>query len=390
MSGIAARTAVAAHAWPFGTGQFPATGFVLSVPAVDALRSEFQRPGAVTASSVDRPRLPVHTVTGFLGSGKTTLLNRLLRHPAMGDSAVIVNEFGAVGIDHTLVETAFEDAVLMRSGCLCCTLRGDLVDTLCELGRRVDDGEVPWFSRVLVETTGLADPGPILRTLLGESLLAPRYRAGLVVATVDALNAARQHETQVEFARQVAVADRIVLTKTDLASVADRGRALELVRRLNPAALLLEVVSGAVEPEELLGTSPDATDARTDGLARWAALRATVSGHGPDDDRHRDDVNAWSLYHDEPLEWASVRRWLTSVVSLRGDRMLRVKGLVNVAGESGPIAVHAVQHVLHPPVRLGRWPDDDRRTRLVLITRSLDLSRAGNALRAACSSSAEH
>ena len=340
--------------------------------------------------SGETPRLAVHTVTGFLGSGKSTLLGRLLQHAAMADSAVIVNEFGEVGIDHALVEAAFEDAVLMRSGCLCCTLRGDLVDTLCELGRRVDAGELPAFARVLVETTGLADPGPILRTLMSEPLLTERYRAGIVVATVDALHAAGQNETQVEFARQVAVADRVVVTKTDLASDAERDRTLELVRRVNPAALLLEVVSGAVEPADLLATPPQEADARTEGLARWAALGASRSVDGTGHDAHRADVNAWCLYHDEPLEWAELSRWLTSVVSLRGDRLLRMKGLVNVAGESGPIAVHAVQHVMHPPVRLGHWPDGDRRTRLVFITRSLDLSGAGNALRAACAAPAVH
>ena len=162
----------------------------------------------------------------------------------MEDSAVIVNELGEIGIDHALVETAFEDAVLMRSGCLCCTLRGDLVDTLCELGRRVDDGELPSFVRVLVETTGIADPGPILRTLLSEPLITARYRAGLVVATVDALHATGRHGAQVEFARQVAVADRIVLTKTDLAPERERERTQRLLRRLNPAARVLEVVSG--------------------------------------------------------------------------------------------------------------------------------------------------
>ena len=335
-------------------------------------------------------RLPVHTVTGFLGSGKSTLLGRLLRHPGMADSAVIVNEFGEIGIDHALVETAFEDAVLMRSGCLCCTLRGDLVDTLCELWRRVDEGELPAFARVLVETTGLADPGPILRTLMSEPLLTERYRAGLVVATVDALHAAGQSETQPEFYRQVAVADRIVVTKTDLASDANRQRTTGLVRGTNPAALLLEVVAGAVEPAELIGRSSDEADARTDGLARWSTQGVTRRGDGRGREPHRGDVKAWCLYHDEPLEWAQVRRWLKSVVALRGDRLLRVKGLVNAIGESGPIAVHAVQHVIHPPVRLGRWPDDDRRTRLVFITRALDLGGAGNALRAACGPTGGH
>ena len=352
-----------------------------------ATRFPTQFPTQFGSPSAEQHRIPVHTVTGFLGSGKSTLLGRLLRHPGMADSAVVVNEFGEVGIDHALVETALDDAVLMRSGCVCCTLRGDLVDTLCELGRKVDEGELPAFARVLVETTGLADPGPILRTLMSEPLLTERYRAGLVVATVDAVHSAGQNDTQLEFARQVAVADRIAVTKTDLASDADRQRTMELVRAMNPAALLLEVVAGAVEPAELMGTSPEETDARTDGLARWAVPSATRPGDGHGHGPHRADVKAWCLYHDEPLEWARVRRWLRSVVALRGERLLRVKGLVNAIGESGPIAVHAVQHVLHPPVRLGRWPDDDRRTRLVLITRALDLGGAGNALRAACAPS---
>ena len=264
---------------------------------VDAqlLRTELEsdRPFATRFGlpSTAQHRIPVHTVTGFLGSGKSTLLGRLLRHPGMADSAVVVNEFGEVGIDHALVETALDDAVLMRSGCVCCTLRGDLVDTLCELGRRVDEGELPAFARVLVETTGLADPGPILRTLMSEPLLTKRYRAGLVVATVDAVHSAGQNDMQMEFARQVAVADRIAVTKTDLASDADRQRTMELVRAMNPAALLLEVVAGAVEPAELMGTSPEETDARTDGLGAMGHAerqpdRGDGHGHGP----HRADV----------------------------------------------------------------------------------------------------
>ena len=321
----------------------------------------------------DGLRIPVHTITGFLGSGKTTLLNRLVRDPGLADTAVIVNEFGEIGIDHALVETALEEAMLMRSGCLCCTLRGDLVDTLCELEAGVREGRLPSFGRVLVETTGLADPGPVLQTLMGDELLAHRYRAGVVVTTVDAINAPANHVENPEFARQVAVADRLVLTKTDIASGAERGRSLELIRRINAGALLFEAVSGQVEPGALLDPKDMQGDARTAGIERWFAVG---SGDGPDHEnhgRHRDDVRAYCLVHDRPLPWYRLGQWLESVVSLRGDQLLRIKGLVNVEGESVPVAVHGVRHVLHPPVRLECWPDDDHRTRIVFIARGLEL-----------------
>lgn len=337
--------------------------------------------------AVEDRRVPVHTLTGFLGSGKSTLLNHLLRDPAMADSAVIVNELGEIGIDHALVETAFENAVLLSSGCLCCTLRGDLVDTLCNLNARVSNGSLPAFNRVLVETTGLADPGPVLQTLMGEPLLTKIYAAGQVVTTVDALLAPSQHENSREFARQVAVADHIALSKTDLASNGERTRALVVVRSINPGAQLLEVVSGNVDPRQLLGDGLTVSDARTEGLARWTALAEPEHNHGV----HGDSVRAYPVYYDEPVPWPQFCRWLESIVSLRGDRILRIKGIVNVAGKSYPTVVHGVQHVLHPPVRLTRWPNADKRTRIVFITRGLELTNLEGALRAACISPAtEH
>ena len=336
---------------------------------------------------IESKRLPVHTLTGFLGSGKSTLLSRLLRDPELSNSAVIVNELGEIGIDHALVETAFENAVLMRSGCLCCTLRGDLVDTLCDLNVRVTSGSLPGFERVLVETTGLADPGPILQTLMGEPLLTKHYAAGQVITTVDALLAPLQHDNSSEFARQVAVADHIVLTKTDLASKSERARAVAVVGRINPGAQLLEVVSGSVDPKRLLGGAHSAGDARTEGLARWTALEDAKQDRGV----HGDNVRAYSVFCDEPVPWPRLCHWLESIVSLRGDRILRIKGIVNVAGESCPSVVHGVQHVLHPPIRLPRWPDSDQRTRIVFITRGLKLTDLECALRTACAlPKAEH
>lgn len=330
-------------------------------------------------------RHPVHTLTGFLGSGKSTLLNRLLGHQEMSESAVIVNELGDVGIDHALVETAFDDAVLMRSGCLCCTLRGDLVDTLCDLSARVQAGRLPPFERVLVETTGLADPGPVLRTLAGERLLTERYSPGLVITTVDAMHAERQHRDHEEFARQVSLADRVVITKVDLAGEAGRVQAEALVRHLNPAVRCLVAIAGDIEPARLMGAAPGDGDARTAGIERWAALAGNRQHDDDAGHRHDDGVCAYAIEHRGPVEWRRMRRWLESIVSLRGDRLLRLKGLVNVRGVEGPVVVHGVQHVLHPALRLARWPDADRRTRIVLITRDLALGDLRGALAAACS-----
>lgn len=321
----------------------------------------------------DRLRIPVHTVTGFLGSGKTTLLNHLVRDPGLADTAVIVNEFGEVGIDHALVETALEEAILMRSGCLCCTLRGDLVDTLCNLEAGVSEGRLPGFGRVLVETTGLADPGPILQTLMGDPLLAERYRAGLVVTTVDAVNTPTNYKENPEFARQVAVADRLVLTKTDLATEAERDKSIDVVRRINPGASLCEAVSGRVDPSALLESTDLRSDARTAGVEQWVAVEPSDGLNQINDVRHRDDVRVYCLEYEKEIQWERLKQWLESIVSLRGDHVLRIKGIVNVEGQSTPIAVHGVRHVLHPPVRLKRWPDQDHRTRIVLIVRGMKL-----------------
>ena len=303
--------------------------------------------------------IPVSVITGFLGSGKTTLLNRLLRHPAMRGAAVIVNEFGEIGIDHLLVEAAIEDAVLLRSGCICCTVRGDLVDTLGSLGERRARGALPWFDRVMVETTGLADPAPILQTLMRDPALTADYRLGTVVTTADAVNAPGQLDDFDEAVKQVALADRLVVTKTDLAGAGATDALIGRLRALNPAAPLLRLPDQPVEPAALFDTPGGARD-----LARWLGA--------PDHPAHDAAIHSFCLTRDAPLPWPSVKAWLESVISLRGADLLRLKGIVNAAGEDRPIVVHGVQHVFHPPTRLPAWPDADRRTRLVFITRHIN------------------
>jgi G3E family GTPase len=304
----------------------------------------------------DSGKLPVSILTGFLGSGKTTLLSALLRHPAMGETAVIVNELGEVGIDHHLLRRVDERTVLLPSGCLCCSLRGDLADELRDLLGRRTRGEIPPFRRAVVETTGLADPAPILATLLSEPVVRHHYEPERVIATVDAVLGLREEESL----RQVAAADRLVVTKTDLAPA--RGLEAEL-RRLNPAAEILEVSFGEVEPERLFGgPEPDLREIVVD-----------PHGHG--------DVRAVCLVFDEPLDWTAFGVWLTMLLQARGRDVLRVKGLLDVGAE-GPLLLNGVQHVVHPPEHLDAWPDEDRRSRIVFIGRGIDEERLAASLAA--------
>ena len=332
-------------------------------------------------------KTPVFVITGFLGAGKTTLLNRLVRDPGLADTAVVINEFGEIGLDHLLVESAVDGVVLMQSGCLCCTIRGDLVDTLNDLFGRREKGTLPPFSRVVVETTGLADPVPILQTLLGGAGISDRFRAAGVVTVVDALHGAAQLGDAPEPARQAAVADRIVLSKVDVADRAAIGSLTGKLRALNPSAPIHEVTDGRIEPGLLFGDAMFDPDARNPDVRAWLGA-PDVEGSAPDDhghdvNRHGADIRTFCLTHDAPVEWSCLSAWLRSIVSLRGEDILRLKGIVNVAGIDGPVAVHGIRHTLHPPVALARWQDQDRRTRLVFICRNLDAGDLAAALDAA-------
>jgi len=315
-------------------------------------------------------------IAGFLGSGKTTLLNRLLRHPGMGDTAVIVNEFGEVGLDHLLIETALDNAVLLKSGCLCCTLRGDLVDTLGSLFDRRQRGEVPPFRRVLIETTGLADPAPILHALMADPGVTRHYRMDHVITTVDAVNALGQLAEHYESAKQAAVADRLVLTKSDLASASDIAAVRAQLRALNATAPILVVVDGAIEPDALFGAAAERNTARV------PEVELHDHEHEAHDD-HRHGISSHCLVQEGPLPWPRFARWLEALASLRGADLLRVKGIVVVEGRSRPVVVHAVQHVLHPPRELQDWPDGDRRSRIVFITRNITPAALEQSFRAA-------
>jgi G3E family GTPase len=328
--------------------------------------------------------IPLTVLTGFLGAGKTSLLNRLITDPALAETAVIINEFGEIGLDHLLVKPIREGVLLLQSGCLCCTLRGDLVGALEQLLRDLDNGRAV-FRRVVLETTGLADPVPVLQTTMAHPYLVMRYRLDGVIAVVDAMNGAATLDAHMEAVKQVAVADRIVLTKTDLLTAPDgrRGREALVARlhRLNPAAPILDAAANEASPERLLTCGLFDPARKIPDVKRWLAADAYAGGvgdhghhqHHHDVNRHDDRIRAFSFATDAAIPAAMFDMFLELVRSVHGPNLLRLKGIVKLAETpASPVVIHGVQHIFHPVVRLPRWPDGDERTRIVLITRDLD------------------
>lgn len=325
--------------------------------------------------------IPVTLLTGFLGSGKTTVLNHVLKQPGMAATAVIVNEFGEIGLDHLLVERSSEDVVLVNSGCLCCTVRGDIVDTLTNLFVDRVKGKVPFFTRVAIETTGLADPAPILHTLMTDPIVAARYVLDGVVTTVDAVNGAGSLDRQPEAVKQAAVADRLLLTKTDIAEPGARQAIEARLKELNPSAAIVSVAQGAIDSALLFNIGFYDPTTKSLDVRRWLRDESFEGDHGqdvghghehPDVNRHDDRIRAFCITREQPISWAALSTWLDGLAAMRGDDLLRLKAIVALSDRPDqPVVLHGVQHLFHPPVLLPEWPSEDRRTRMVFITRDL-------------------
>jgi G3E family GTPase len=341
--------------------------------------------------------IPVTLLTGFLGSGKTTVLNHLVRQPELADALVIINEFGEMALDHHLVAHSTENIVMeMSSGCLCCTIRGDLIKTLRDITWRFSRNGQKYFQRVLIETTGLADPAPIIHTLMTHPQISSKYRLDGIVAAVDlatGMHSLNQHQ---EAIKQAAVADTLLLTKADLATEAQRTALMRRLDGINPAAPRWEVCSGEIAPQKVLKLGLFTADGKSPDVARWLKeeVYASLEAHNHHDhdhehahdhhdvNRHDDHIRSFCFTIEEPIPEAAWTDWLDLLVLINGQNILRVKGILNIEGSEQPLVVHGVQHIFHPPVPLPAWPSEDRRSRLVFITRHVGRDTIEHSLRA--------
>lgn len=318
---------------------------------------------------------PVNVLTGFLGSGKTTLLKQLLRSPQMASTAVLINEIGEVALDHLLIERIDASTMLLESGCVCCAVRSDLSEALRELYGKVERGEVKRLGRVVIETTGLADPAPIIFTLMNDPVVRHHFRMSSVIATIDAVNAPRQLADNPESVKQAAVADRLVLTKTDLVTTGTAQSVRQTLRSLNPSAPILDANHDRLETDVLLTADTYDPNTKTAEVRNWLRAEAepqAEEGRHRTLGRHAAEISAFHLVFDGPLDWTAFGIWLTMLLNRHGERILRVKGILNVVDSSTPVCVNGVQHLVHPPFHLDRWPTRDRSSRLVFIVRGID------------------
>lgn len=356
-----------------------------------------------TATHADRltqpvtdKRIPVTLLTGFLGAGKTTLLNRLVHLPEMAGAAVLINEFGEVGIDHHLVDTVDETLMILDSGCLCCSVQGDLLKALRNLADRSSKREIPPVSRVLIETTGLADPVPVIYTLMQEWFVSARYRCDGVITAVDATHAGQQLDGHHEAVRQVAMADRLLITKCDLADTSTRAALASKLDTLNPGAPRIEVQHGRIDPDVLFGCGIYTAAGKLPDVAAWLgeeqvrsrqsrtadanapiAWRRSRTAHpgGHSAGRHDGSVSSFVVKIESPAPWHGFAVAMGHILETYGPRLLRVKGLMNIVGDPLPRVIHCVQDVAYPPINLAKWPAQspfaDHRSRLVFIVRDL-------------------
>jgi G3E family GTPase len=302
-------------------------------------------------------RLPVTIVTGFLGAGKTTLVRQFLKTPEGRGTALVVNEFGSVGIDDALLRETTDEITLLGNGCLCCNTRSDLQIALRRLVADRERGKIPHFGRVLIETSGLADISPILQTFSTDRALGAEFAVEVVLAVVDAPNGLRNLDKAPEARKQAILADRLVVSKIDLADSRTKKRLTTRLKALNPRADIDMVLDGGVDPKHLVESGQDATAQRRSGFVAEAS--------------HSDGIVSFVLREKKPLQWPVFQRAMETLITLRGPDLLRIKGFLNLAGSKGPVVFQAVQHLIHPPVELAAWPDKDHGSRVVFITRGV-------------------
>ncbi len=311
-------------------------------------------------------KLRASVITGFLGSGKTTLVSGILKQPQGERVAVIVNEFGEVGLDHQLVRHVAEDIVLLDTGCLCCALRNDLVETIEQLLERRDDMSIPSFDRILVETSGLAEPGPVVHSFMSEAEIVSKLCFDGVIATADAINFERQVETFSETANQLAFADRIVLTKTDIATAAQVNVVRNRLRSINPGAPIIVSTGAPIHMGELFGAGLYDPVTQVTNVSGWLREEAYATSHA-----HGHGIRSFCLNLTESIDLVSLTRWLSLLTALHGEEILRLKGIIAIIGEDRPLVIHAIHHLFHPPAFLEKWPYGMKEGRIVFITRNL-------------------
>ncbi len=340
-------------------------------------------------SQTARSLIPVTILTGFLGSGKTTLLNHLVTQPELADALVIINEFGEMPLDHMMVAHSTENLIMeMSSGCVCCNIRGDLVQTLQDITARFSHDGQQRFRRVLIETTGLADPAPIIHTLMSHPQIGRRYRLDGIVTTVDMTTGMHTFDQHKEAVKQAALADTLLLTKTDLVTREQHDALLDRLDSINQSAPRWEVNNGEIAAQKVLDLGLFTAKGKIPDVQRWlneeAFFIAHTHDHHHDANRHDDHIRAFCFTVDEPIPDQTLRGWIELLTDFVGSHILRVKGVLNVEGQTKPIVVHGVQHIFYPPASLPAWPDEDRRSRLVFITYGVDkeqIEKMLNALR---------
>jgi G3E family GTPase len=321
--------------------------------------------------------ISITILTGFLGSGKTTILSSLIKHKLMANAAIIINEFGEIGLDHDLIETTDENVIELQNGCICCTIQGDLKSTLLNLLKKMEKGEISPFNHVIIETTGLADPVPIIHTLMTSLDLQRIYSIDGVITVIDSINGESTYNVHEEAVKQTAFADRIVLSKTDIADEARVNSLTKRIRTINPKVTIIRSNMNSVPVAKLLGLNDYNPQNKDWNVREWLEIEKNKSSkhlhhhHDHDVNRHGDDIETFAMVTSQPVSMTSLNFFLELLMSQMGENILRIKGILNIKGQECPAVIHGVQHIFHPLEWLEKWPSEDKQSRLVFITKNI-------------------